>query len=210
MTKMLPATTVTIALAALTALCIPQVGSWLAYDRSSILGGELWRIVTGHLYHYSWIHLACNLVPLLLIGAWIEVRIGLRFLVGCLLAAAAIGIGLLILHPHMALFGGLSGLDCAMMTYIGLTWRDTRGGRRFLGNFLLILVVMKIGYEFGVGKALLADRDGSDFVAVPSSHLLGCLSAWMLKLMCPTNGHRTGRLPRRCPFPEGRPGEDDG
>lgn len=210
MAKMLPATTVIIALAALTALYIPQVGSWLAYDRSSVLGGELWRIVTGHLYHYSWIHLVCNLLPLLSIGAWIEVRMGWRFLVGCLLTAAAIGIGLLILHPNMARFGGLSGLDCAMMTYMGLTWRDAHGARRFLGKFLLILLIMKIGYEFGVGKALLANRDSGDFVAVPSSHLLGCLSAWMLKRMCPTNGRRTRQLPRLCPFPDGRPGKDDG
>lgn len=40
---------------------------WLNYDRGAILAGESWRIVTAHVVHLQWSHLAMNLAGLFLV-----------------------------------------------------------------------------------------------------------------------------------------------
>ena len=42
----------------------------LAWDRSALADGELWRLVTGHFAHLGWSHLGLNLAGLALV-AWI-------------------------------------------------------------------------------------------------------------------------------------------
>ena len=180
-----PITTAVIGVAAIAATTVPWIGCRLVYDRSAIAGGEVWRIVTGHLYHYSVLHLVCNLLPFLAIGLWIEMRTrsGWRFAFGTLLTAAAIGSGLFVSHRDMALFGGLSGIDCGMACYLGLIWHVGGGRAGVAGRALLVVLFAKIAYEVSVGDALLADRAGRDFKVVPLAHFIGCLSAWGLRWM---------------------------
>lgn len=42
---------------AITAYSFPQISSLFVYDRQAILGGELWRILTAPLVHFSASHL---------------------------------------------------------------------------------------------------------------------------------------------------------
>ena len=85
--------------------------SVLAWDRVGIGEGEWWRLLSGHLVHLGWSHLALNLAGLALI-AWV---VGDAFTVpGWLLITGAsvvvIDIGFWFLDPELQRYVGLSGL----------------------------------------------------------------------------------------------------
>jgi membrane associated rhomboid family serine protease len=63
----LPLKSLALAAAAL-AVAAPAAASLLEYDRSAILRGELWRIVTAHLVHCSPHHILWNVLPLIGVG----------------------------------------------------------------------------------------------------------------------------------------------
>ena len=189
-TRNLPYATLSIALAAVAATQVFLIGDWFMYDRTAIADGEIWRLVTGHLYHYSWTHLVSNLLPFVAIGAWIEMRIGPWLAVGCLFMAVTIGASLFLAYPDMITFGGLSGIDCGFITYYGLQWWRIHGRKGVVGRIALIALFIKIGFEMVTGAALLANRDGDQFVVMPLSHVVGCLIAGLLTLLQPLIGLR--------------------
>ena len=85
--------------------------SVLAWDRVGIGSGEWWRLLSGHLVHLGWSHLALNLAGLALI-AWV---VGAAFTVpGWLLIAGSsvvvIDTGFWYLDPELQRYVGLSGL----------------------------------------------------------------------------------------------------
>lgn len=83
----------------------------LRWDRDAIAGGELWRLVTGHLSHLGPSHLALNLAGLALV--WILVGDRLKPLCWWLVVAfgiAVIDAGFWFLDPGLTWYVGLSGL----------------------------------------------------------------------------------------------------
>ena len=56
-----------VALVALMAAGWPDGLVHLRYDRSGLIDGEVWRVVTAHLVHLNRLHLLLNLLGLLLI-----------------------------------------------------------------------------------------------------------------------------------------------
>lgn len=95
----------------------------LVFDRAAIFNGELWRLVTGHLVHLDWNHLALNAAALLGLGYLIETdpNNGRRKLLAVLIAStAAISAALLIFNPATALYAGLSGVLNGLFAFICL------------------------------------------------------------------------------------------
>ena len=83
----------------------------LRYERSAIIEGELWRLVTGHWVHLGWSHLAVNLAGLLLVWSlWGRALQNLQWLVCILWIALAQSLLLLALNPEIHWYVGLSGL----------------------------------------------------------------------------------------------------
>lgn len=87
-----------------------------SYQRSAILQGELWRLVTGHLVHYSTRHLVSNLLAFIALASWLEIRIGwrncMKFLLGSMLFISA---ALWLLVPEMEVYAGISGINYALL-----------------------------------------------------------------------------------------------
>lgn len=81
------------------------------YDRAAISLGEWWRLVSGHLLHLGWVHLALNLVGLGLIVAlfWHYWSVK-NFLIVFLLSLIAVDIGLWWFSPEVGWYVGLSGI----------------------------------------------------------------------------------------------------
>ena len=50
----------------------PGEASWLILDRTAVGQGEVWRLLTGHLLHYTPRHLGWDLLAFLLLGGWCE------------------------------------------------------------------------------------------------------------------------------------------
>ncbi|MGC9457926.1 MAG: rhombosortase [Halothiobacillaceae bacterium] len=86
--------------------------TWMRYDRGDILANwQLWRLLTAHLAHVGWVHLAANLAGLLvwtaLAGSMETAR---SLVVGLVVTALAVTLGLLVLNPGVGWYVGLSGV----------------------------------------------------------------------------------------------------
>jgi len=146
----LPIATAFVVIACLALLFAPEeVAGWLAFDCQAILGGQVWRLWTGHFEHFSVQHALVDTIVLFLAGAVAErelgtPRVGLAFLVG----APAISLGLLILAPEMSYYRGASGLSMLAAVAGGIAlWRSRPGLRLFLvacGSFLALKVLLEI------------------------------------------------------------------
>ncbi|WP_394002163.1 rhombosortase [Luteimonas sp. WGS1318] len=107
----------------------------LVLDRDAVLGGELWRLWSGHWVHLDPRHAAINLVALVLM-ALIAARMRLLrpLLVTSLLMLPLIAAGLLLAVPDLQWYAGLSGLLHGWAAWLLLR----RGGRiALIGTVLL-------------------------------------------------------------------------
>jgi rhomboid family GlyGly-CTERM serine protease len=96
----------------------------LAYDREAIFNGELWRLWTAHLVHFSFQHAASDALVLLAATTLAQGLASPR-MVCCTLAigAPAISLGLLLAVPEMTEYRGASGLAVMMSVLCaGLLW----------------------------------------------------------------------------------------
>ena len=128
-----------------------QVRAALPYDRAAILGGgELWRLVTAHLFHYDLTHLAWNLAGLTLV-AWLFAReFDLRGWIAILVASTlAVDLGFLVLEPQLEWYVGFSGVLHGLMA-AGLCawlWRKPDA----LTALVAGLFALKLGWEHLMG-----------------------------------------------------------
>lgn len=129
----------------------------LVYDRSAILNGEAWRLLTGHLVHLDWNHFVLNVAALLGLGYLIETdtQNGRRNLLAVLGASiAAIGAALLVFHPATILYAGLSGALNGLFAFVCLQFFART--RSWVWIALLAGGVFKIAWESAFGPAFSA------------------------------------------------------
>jgi rhomboid family GlyGly-CTERM serine protease len=151
----------------------------LAYERTGVLQGQWWRLLTGSLVHVGWTHLALNAGVLLLgAGLFAGSRSLPAWLIALLVCAVGSMLGLYLLSPEVQWCMGLSGPLHGLLV-IGAVdlWR--RGER--LGWLLLAAFVAKVAWEqlagAGSGTTTLIGAE-----VVVDAHLWGLLAgaAWML------------------------------
>ena len=105
-----PLATGLLALACLAAGLV-ELAPQFAYDRAGILAGEIWRLWTGHLVHFSAQQLVVDVSALLLAGWLVERERGTGFTAGVvLLGMPAISIALLLASPQLHEYRGASGV----------------------------------------------------------------------------------------------------
>lgn len=85
--------------------------SALQFDRTAILGGEIWRLITGNLVHWSPEHFALDVAVFLVVGLLVEPAIRRAYPWLLLAAAASVGLTILLFQPELDLYRGLSGVD---------------------------------------------------------------------------------------------------
>ena len=158
------------ALLALSALATfsPAFHAWCVLDRDALATGEVWRLWTGHLAHFSASHLVVDaLVFALLVGALRragECALGRVLFLG----GAALSVSLLVCDSSLARYGGLSGLNALLLGRLVLRWLQAGGRQRVLGLALLVVAVGKFALDsIGLGGPSVE----FDSVAVVPSHL---------------------------------------
>jgi len=109
------------ALACVAFALLPELaGSRLAYDRGAILSGELWRLWSGHVVHYSLAHALGDALVLFAMGALVEPIVGTRRLVLALVfGAPLISLGLLATAPALVEYRGASGIAVMLAVAAG-------------------------------------------------------------------------------------------
>jgi rhomboid family GlyGly-CTERM serine protease len=158
--------------------------AWI-YNRASILHGEIWRLWSGHLVHFSASHLGWNLLVIGLTGIWIE-RAGFcggRWLF--LVSPPCISLALLIWDPALERYGGLSGMATASTVFACLSEWRRNPKQTALWCTALALIGIKIGWEFLSGHSAFAHFDERQVQAVPLSHLAGVGAAIAMRLTWP-------------------------
>lgn len=149
----------------------------LEFDRDAILAGEAWRLVTGHLTHWSWEHVFWDLA-LFVALAGVALRARPRAtLLTLLISPLWISAGLWLWQPELVLYRGLSGVDSALfaLVCVSLLGRCETSALRVLAAALAFGFMCKLGFEFRAGETLFVDASRAGFVAVPLAHLLGAV-----------------------------------
>jgi rhomboid family GlyGly-CTERM serine protease len=157
---------------------LPQVSSALIYDRLAIFEGEVWRLLSSHLVHFTKLHLFYNLMAFGVAGWIIESRGYQYFVPLCLLMAVFIGVFLLVMKPDMNYYGGLSGLASGSIYYLALFGLREPQPWRLMCIVTLFLVPIKIFLEIDMSQSVFAYS--GPFSLVPLSHIIGCLVALFL------------------------------
>ena len=156
----------------------PELAAALTFDRSLIEGGEYWRLLTGHLPHWTYDHLLWSLLTFAALAIPLERHQPRLVWWTVALSSLGISLGIWVLQPEMNQYRGLSGLDCGLFgAWIGMVlWEAHRSSDRglvALGIFLLVCVCAKVSWEFVTHGTVFVKSTGSGFVGVPLAHAIG-------------------------------------
>jgi rhomboid family GlyGly-CTERM serine protease len=155
------------------------VAAALRYERGAVLSGEVWRVLTAHLVHADWTHLAWNVGGLVLVFALFAGAYSRRdWLIVMLTSTVAIDLGFLLLEPGLAWYVGLSGVLHGVMAaglvawlrawrdplsigvaalFVGkLVWEHLRGALPFTAESLAVPVIHEAHSYGAIGGLLCA------------------------------------------------------
>jgi len=149
----------------------------LRYDRSAILDGELWRLLSGHFIHMGWSHLGMNLAGLALIwmlaGKWLSLKEALFTII---FSALAIGLGLLAINSEVSWYVGFSGILHGIWTAGSISGMRSSHWEAYA---LFILLVAKLGWEQLFGP-LPGSVEMAGISIVVDAHLYGASTGLLL------------------------------
>ncbi len=179
-------------------------GPWidgLQFDRQAILQGQLWRLLTGNLVHWGSEHFLLNVGAFVAVGLMYERPLGRYYPWILLGSGAAVGMGVLVLRPDMAVYRGLSGVDsgqfaAALAVEFAAALRKPH--RWYWVGPVAGLFVVKIFYECTFGQPLFGTESlGEIGLPTPIAHAAGTLAALILLgwvLLSPEERLRCGGL----------------
>jgi rhomboid family GlyGly-CTERM serine protease len=150
-----------------------QLSSYFVYQRQLIAQGEIWRLISGHLFHTNGYHLLLNLAALILLwllhGNFYTIK---HYSLLFLFCALGCSIGIYVFEPSLDQYVGLSGILHGIFVWGALM--DIRA-KDNTGYLLLIGVVSKIVHEqlYGASSDLSELINAS--VAI-NAHLWGAIS----------------------------------
>lgn len=158
-------------------VCLGNAESLLQYDRAAVGGGQVWRIVTGHLAHWSLDHLVWCTMALGVVGAVCEGLCRRGYLATVAAAALAIPFAIRVLEPGMLYYRGLSGIASAAFVFGAvMVMRTTFQRGEWRGFFPAAAAGAaycgKMFYEFITGQTLFVDSQGL-FTPAALAHVAG-------------------------------------
>jgi rhomboid family GlyGly-CTERM serine protease len=153
----------------------------LAYRRAAVLEGEIWRLFTAHLVHLGWAHWAMNALAWAVLWLVFAERLARPCLVAVgLLAALAVGLGLLWGTPQVDGYVGLSGMLHGVFAAAGL-W--TLRERPWPAVALLLGLAAKLGWEQFHG-ASAASQALVGAAVIVDAHVYGALGGAVAAALC--------------------------
>lgn len=194
---------VTLLLAAIALLAASSnaVTGALEAARDAALDGQWWRVLTGHLTHWSADHLAWDLFMFVVLGFLLECRGRARYLTLLGASAVTVSVAVFWLQPDIVTYRGLSGVDTALFVAVCLEMlRDARRNIKAADAssrdraisacavLLLAALVAKTIYEYTTGETLFVACAEAGFTPLALSHLAGAIAAVATALLPPRGG----------------------
>jgi rhomboid family GlyGly-CTERM serine protease len=156
---------------------VPRLSELLVYDRRAILNGELWRLLTAPLVHFSASHLFWDAAVFAAAGMAANAS-GFRGLWPvCGFGAVVPGLIYLLWSPGLERYGGLSGLAAGAVAYFCLCSVRQYGRRWTIWLLILLGTGLKIIIETAMCTPVFARVESISYRVLPSAHLIGFLGA---------------------------------
>ena len=146
--------------------------AYLRYERSSIVDGELWRLLSAHLVHAGWEHLWLNLFALIII--WMLFKNFLStslWWLFTLLSSLYISISFFIFMNQLEWYVGLSGVLHSMMVFGSIAGLIHKRKEFIL---LLIFILAKVLFEQFYGS-FSSDIVMAEGVVIVNAHMSGVI-----------------------------------
>ena len=159
------------------AYSLPRFSDLLVYDRQAILSGELWRLLTAPLVHFSASHIFWDILIFGVAGFAINASGFRRFWMVCSFAAVIPSLVFLLTLPELERYGGLSGLATGAVAYFCLCSAFKTKKNRFLWLLILLFMGTKIIVEATIGTPIFVQTGKVPFRVIPSAHIFGYLGA---------------------------------
>lgn len=116
-------------------------GSLVVADLGDTLrSGQIWRLFSPALLHFGWMHLIFNMLWLWYFGRQIEAIQGSRHML-VLVLLTGIGANLAQYATGTVLFGGMSGVDFALLGYVWLMSRRAPHSGFFVPQMLVVFML---------------------------------------------------------------------
>ncbi len=152
----------------------------LEYNRPAILAGELWRLWTGHLVHFSVQHAVMDGIALFVAGLMTIRLCGTgRFWLHFLWIAPMISLGLMWWSPTLLVYRGLSGIAVAVMMLAAIALYKASAPSRPWVAFFCIVMALKTMAEAN-GFAMTSANLPAGVQVEWRAHVLGALAAPMV------------------------------
>jgi rhomboid family GlyGly-CTERM serine protease len=140
------------------------------YDRLAIANGQIWRLLSAHVVHLGFRHLALNLAGLALVWFLIGRQYGTKqWLYVAAISVAAIGAGFWWLDSGLHWYVGLSGVLHGLLlagAIQGIRWIPWESA------VVCVLIAAKLAYEQFIGPLPGSELAAGGSVVV-SAHLYG-------------------------------------
>lgn len=179
----------TVALVALCAATSFQAAESFQYDRARVEAGEIWRLFTGQMVHWTARMAALDLGMLLGLGAWLEARGDRRSAALALsLGAGLTALAVQAFSPKLALYRGSSGLASALFVLAAL--RIARSAARVPRALAILaagLFLAKAAWELFTRQAIFAGPLPAGVEVVPLVHLFGGLAGAVAAGLAPAS-----------------------
>lgn len=143
-----------------------------ALEAEALAQGQLWRLWSGHLVHWSVAHFAWDATTFVALG-WLFARLAPRTFGALLLfGAPLVSLAVLVFEPQLRAYGGLSGLDVALFVALCLVVarRVRERATRVVALLALALCLAKVAAELVSGEAAFV---GGEVVLAASAHAAG-------------------------------------
>jgi rhomboid family GlyGly-CTERM serine protease len=190
---------VTVAIGALAILVAgsPWAAELFQYDRAKILGGEIWRLVTCHVTHWTREHLQWDLMMFLVLGVIAERRSPKRTSLCLAAGAAVVSMTVFAFFPGVQQYRGLSGVDTALFIFVAIELiadarRQQNTTQIFATSLFMTGFVAKTGYEAVAGSTFFVDAGTSGFVPLVWDHVAGAAVGAIASVMRATDFCRRG------------------
>lgn len=150
------------------------------------------RSLTCHLTHWSLDQLFWDGIAFLVLGSLCEQSGRKSYSILLLFSALAVSAGVLVGHPELTTYRGLSGIDSALFAYLAcrFAWegfRDKDRWRSIGGIVAWLAFTAKIVYEIITQETMFVGSEGV-FQPLPMTHAVGALAGTLVFWGRPNDG----------------------
>lgn len=152
----------------------------LAFDRQAIFNGELWRLWTAHVVHFSLQHALVNALVYFLVSTVAQQAYGARHVgVALALGAPVISLALLLVAPALLHYRGASAVGTMIALWAGASLWATSPSSKTVLALLFFIFVAKIAADASGADVELSGLPAQVRVAW-QAHVLGAMAGGLI------------------------------